>query len=325
MAKGVTTAHDGGVTTAMWQNYMTAHARGMLRNRVQLLPKHGQYDFSLAPTSRCGAPLTPDGMLSMGAVKLFQDGSLQGYTGYLTNPYHVQQAGGGDDLWRGYAIYPLHGLIEIVTGYHRKGWQVAIHGNGDAGIDDILTAYEAAQKDYPRTDARHLVIHCQTAREDQLDRIARLGVVPSFFAVHTYYWGDRHRDIFLGEDRAARIDPLRSALLRHIPFTCHNDTSVTPIDPLLSVWSAVNRLTSSGKVLGPAQRIPVLDALKSITIWGAYQFHEERTKGSLEPGKLADMVVLGENPLTVAPETLKDLPITATIVGNRLVYGSLAG
>lgn len=325
VAKGVTTAHDGGVTTAMWQNYMTAHARGMLRNRVQLLPKHGQYDFSLAPTSRCGAPLTPDGMLSMGAVKLFQDGSLQGYTGYLTNPYHVQQAGGEDELWRGYAIYPLHELMEIVSGYHRQGWQVAIHGNGDAGIDDILTAYEAAQKDYPRADARHLVIHCQTAREDQLDRIARLGVVPSFFAVHTYYWGDRHRDIFLGEDRAARIDPLRSALLRHIPFTCHNDTSVTPIDPLLSVWSAVNRLTSSGKVLGPAQRIPVLDALKSITIWGAYQFHEERTKGSLEPGKLADMVVLGENPLTVAPETLKDLPITATIVGNRLVYGSLAG
>ena len=125
---------------------------------------------------------------------------------------------------------------------------IAIHGNGDAGIEDILNAFEEAQKAYPRANARHIIIHCQTVREDQLDRIERLGVVPSFFTVHTYYWGDRHRDIFLGKARASRIDPLRSALKRGIPFTSHNDTSVTPMDPLLSVWSAVNRLTGSGKV-----------------------------------------------------------------------------
>ena len=111
-----------------------------------------------------------------------------------------------------------------------------------------------------------------------MDRIARIGVVPSFFVTHTYFWGDRHRDIFLGDYRASRISPLRSALKRNIAFTLHNDTMVTPIDPLMSVWSAVNRLTSSGKVLGPAQRIDVLDALKAITIWGAYQFHEEHYK-----------------------------------------------
>ena len=148
-------------------------------------------------------------------------------------------------------------------------------------------------------------------------------MVPSFFTVHTYYWGDRHRDIFLGKARAARIDPLRSALKRGIPFTSHNDTSVTPMDPLLSVWSAVNRITGSGKVLGEDQTVSVLDALKSVTIWGAYQFHEERMKGSLEPGKLADMVILGENPLEIAPERIRDIPILATLVGNRLVYGSL--
>nr|WP_294509976.1 amidohydrolase [uncultured Bilophila sp.] len=324
VAKGVTTAHDGGVTTPMWRNYMLAHKRGMLKNRVQLLPKHGFFDFSLAPTTRCGAPLTNDGLLNMGAVKLFQDGSLQGYTGYLSNPYHrVPDDLPDGDLWRGYPIHHPQRLVDLVSGYHRQGWQVAIHGNGDAGIDDILTAFEEAQKVYPRADARHIVIHCQTVREDQLDRIERLGVVPSFFTVHTYYWGDRHRDIFLGESRAARINPLRSALKRGIRFTSHNDTAVTPMDPLLSVWSAVNRLTGSGRVLGPNQTIPVLDALKSVTIWGAYQFHEERTKGSLEPGKLADMVVLGENPLAIAPERLRDIPILATLVGNRLVYGSL--
>ena len=123
--------------------------------------------------------------------------------------------------------------------------------------------------------------------------------------------------------RASRIDPLRSALKRGIPFTSHNDTSVTPMDPLLSVWSAVNRLTGSGKVLGEDQTVSVLDALKSVTIWGAYQFHEERMKGSLEPGKLADMVILGENPLEIAPERIRDIPVLATLVGNRLVYGSL--
>ena len=139
-------------------------------------------------------------------------------------------------------------------------------------------------------------------------------MVPSFFTVHTYYWGDRHRDIFLGKARASRIDPLRSALKRGIPFTSHNDTSVTPMDPLLSVWSAVNRITGSGKVLGEDQTVSVLDALKSVTIWGAYQFHEERMKGSLEPGK---------HPLEIAPERIRDIPILATLVGNRLVYGSL--
>ncbi len=323
VAKGVTTAHDGGVTTPMWRNYMLAHKLGMLKNRVQLLPKHGFFDFSLAPTTRCGTPLTSDGLLSMGAVKLFQDGSLQGYTGYLSNPYHSMPDGISDGLWRGYPIHNSRRLAEIVTRYHEEGWQVAIHGNGDAGIEDILNAFEEAQKSYPRTNARHIIIHCQTVREDQLDRIERLGVVPSFFTVHTYYWGDRHRDLFLGEARASRIDPLRSALKRGIRFTSHNDTAVTPIDPLLSVWSAVNRLTGSGKVLGEDQTVSVLDALKSITIWGAYQFHEERIKGSLEPGKLADMVVLGENPLEIAPERLKDIPILATLVGNRLVYGSL--
>ena len=148
-------------------------------------------------------------------------------------------------------------------------------------------------------------------------------MVPSFFVVHTYYWGDRHRDIFLGQARAERIDPLHSALKRYIPFTNHNDTAVTPMDPLLFVWSAVNRLTGSGQTLGPDQAIPVLDALKSVTIWGAYQFHEERSKGSLEPSKLADMVVLDENPLETAPERLRDIGIRATIVGNRLVYGSI--
>lgn len=324
-SQGVTSAHDGGVTTEMWRSYMRGHAEGLLKTRVQLLPKHGHFDFLLTSAVQAGTVLTRDKMLSMGAVKLFQDGSLQGYTGWLSNPYHKTLVRDLPDpeSWRGYPIYQPENLADMITAYHRQGRQVAVHGNGDSGIEDILNAFEVAQKSYPRADARHIVIHCQTAREDQLDRIARLGVVPSFFVVHTYYWGDRHRDIFLGEARAARINPLRSALARRIKFTNHNDSPVTPMNPLLSVWSAVNRLTSSGKQLGPQQTISVTDALKSVTIWAAHQFHEEYYKGSLEPGKIADMTILEQNPLRVAPEAIKDIAVRATVVGNRPVYGQL--
>ena len=323
-AKGVTTAQDGFTATGDWNALKRAHELGLLRNRVQILPGVSRRDIDTFNTRVSGTPLTADGKISLGAAKLLADGSLQCYTGYLSNPYHkvIYDLPEGP-MWRGYPIEPEQQFIEKVVGLHRQGWQLAIHGNGDDAIQMILNAYEEAQKRYPRADARHIVIHCQTVREDQLDRIKRLGVVPSFFVVHTYFWGDRHRDIFLGPDRARRISPLRSALKRGIRFSNHNDTFVTPIDPLLSVWSAVNRRTSGGRILGENQTIPVMDALRSVTSWAAYQACEERIKGSLEPGKLADFVILEDNPLTVAKEAIKDIGISATIVGDEVVYGSL--
>ena len=323
-AKGVTSAQDGFTQEKQWAQLRKAHEKGLLRNRVQILPGLGCCDLNQFTSHASGTPLTADRKISLGAVKHLVDGSLQCYTGCLSNPYHkiIYDLPDGP-MWRGYPMEPEQQFIEKVVGLHRQGWQLAIHGNGDDAIQMILNAYEEAQKRYPRADARHIVIHCQTVREDQLDRIKRLGVVPSFFVVHTYFWGDRHRDIFLGPDRAKRISPLRSALKRGIPFSNHNDTFVTPIDPLLSVWSAVNRRTSGGRILGENQTIPVMDALRSVTSWAAYQACEERIKGSLEPGKLADFVILEANPLTVAKETIKDIGISATIVGDEVVYGSL--
>jgi len=320
----VTTAQDGFTATGDWGALKRAHELGLLRNRVQILPGVSRMDINTFNTHVSGTQLTADGKISLGAAKLLADGSLQCYTGYLSNPYHkvIYDLPDGP-MWRGYPMEPEQQFIEKVVGLHRQGWQLAIHGNGDEAIQLILDAYEEAQKRYPRADARHIIIHCQTVREDQLDRIKRLGVVPSFFVVHTYFWGDRHRDIFLGPDRAKRISPLRSALKRGILFSNHNDTFVTPIDPLLSVWSAVNRLTSSGQVLGEEYTISVMDALRSVTSWAAYQACEETSKGSLEPGKLADMVVLGDNPLAVDKKAIRDIPVLATIVGNELVYGSL--
>ena len=323
-AKGVTSAQDGFTQEKQWAQLRKAHEKGLLRNRVQILPGLGCCDLNQFTSHASGTPLTADRKISLGAVKHLVDGSLQCYTGCLSNPYHkiIYDLPDGP-MWRGYIQENPEGFIDRIVALHRQGWQIAIHGNGDEAIQLILDAYEEAQKRYPRADARHIIIHCQTVREDQLDRIKRLGVVPSFFVVHTYFWGDRHRDIFLGPDRAKRISPLRSALKRGILFSNHNDTFVTPIDPLLSVWSAVNRITSSGQVLGEEYTISVMDALRSVTSWAAYQACEETSKGSLEPGKLADMVVLGDNPLAVDKKAIRDIPVLATIVGNELVYGSL--
>ena len=323
-AKGVTSAQDGFTQEKQWAQLRKAHEKGLLRNRVQILPGLGCCDLNQFTSHASGTPLTADRKISLGAVKHLVDGSLQCYTGCLSNPYHkiIYDLPDGP-MWRGYIQENPEGFIDRIVALHQQGWQIAIHGNGDEAIQLILDAYEEAQKRYPRADARHIIIHCQTVREDQLDRIKRLGVVPSFFVVHTYFWGDRHYEMFLGQDRAERISPLRSALKRGIPFSNHNDTFVTPIDPLLSVWSAVNRITSSGQVLGEEYTISVMDALRSVTSWAAYQACEERIKGSLEPGKLADFVILEANPLTVAKETIKDIGISATIVGDEVVYGSL--
>jgi hypothetical protein len=157
------------------------------------------------------------------------------------------------------------------------------------------------------------------AREDQLDRMAALGVVPSFFVLHTYYWGDRHRDVFLGPERAARISPVQSALDRGLRPTLHADSPVVPMEPLRIVWSAVNRISNSGAPIGPAQRIAPMDALAAVTIDAARQHFEADRKGSIEVGKLADLVVLSANPLD-DPERIDEIEVIETIVGGETIY-----
>lgn len=261
--------------------------------------------------------------LKLGAVKIVQDGSNQGYTGYFTEPYHTSF--NGDPNWRGYPRRSQEELTAMVKELHRDGYQIAIHGNGDAAIDQILTAFRAAQEDYPRADARHRIEHCQLVRKDQLDEIYELGITPSFFVGHVYYWGDRHREIFMGPERAAGISPLNSAKQRDIRFTVHDDTPVTSVDPLQLVWVASNRTTRSGEVLGPEERVDPEVALRSITIDAAWQNFEEEIKGSIEPGKLADFVVLSDNPLMIDPARIRDIEILETFVGGKRVYEAKAG
>jgi len=313
IAKGVSTTVIAGADERTISDLKMALDKCLLDLRVIVMTR----DSASEPARKMLAKVGPN-RLSAGAFKMWQDGSIQAYTGYLTNPYYT--AFNGDVSYCGYAMRSRETLTEMVKNANRAGYQIAIHGNGDAAIDDILYAYEQAQTDFPRPDARHRIEHCQMVREDQFDKMQKLGITPSFFVGHVYYWGDRHRDIFLGLERAARISPLRSAVDRGIRFTIHDDTPITPLNPLQSVWVSVNRLTTSGKILGPEQRITPQQALRAVTIDAAWQNFEENIKGSIEPGKFADFVVLAENPLTIEPTKIKDIPILETIVAGKTVY-----
>lgn len=316
LAKGVTTTCIAGGAGGVLPDLIEAKKRNWLHLRAKAMVAGST--AKPTPLDQL-AKVTPfPEFVRTSGVKFWQDGSLQGFTGFLTKAYAQQPEGKTD--YAGYPSRTRERLIEMIRPFHVAGYQVAIHANGDAAIDDVLEAFTAVQTEYPRTDARHRIEHCQTPREDQLDRIKELGITPSFFVGHVYYWGDRHRDIFLGKERAERISPLSSALRRGIRFTIHNDTPVTPVDPLLLVWCSVNRRTKDGQTLGEDQRISPFAALRAVASDAAWQNFEESSKGTIEVGKLADFVVLAENPLQVDPLHIKDVPILQTIVAGETVF-----
>lgn len=214
---------------------------------------------------------------------------------------------------------PQEELNARILALHKAGLQVAVHANGDAAIESVITAVAAAQQQAPRKDARHIVIHSQMATKEQLLKMQRWGLTPSFFSAHTYYWGDRHRDIFLGPERAAHISPTRSAQELGIPFTVHLDTPVVPMSPLFGLWTTVNRISSSGAVIGEDERIDVMPALRAVTIDAAWQVFLEEDRGSIEVGKKADLVVLDKKPLLHAA-TIKDIQVLTTFIGGVVIY-----
>ncbi len=315
---GVTTAVIAGGSRTSLINLRQARAEGLLSLRIITMMSRGNLEQPSAAEAGGLGSHFGDTRLKVGAIKIVQDGSNQGYTGYFTEPYHTPFKGDAD--YRGYPRRSREDLTTMVKELHREGYQIAIHANGDAAIDDVIHAFREAQQEYPRSDARHRIEHCQMVRTDQLDSIAELGLSPSFFVGHVFYWGDRHRDIFMGPDRAAGISALRSATDRGIRFTVHDDTPVTPVNPLQLIWVSVNRLTKTGQVLGPEERVTPLQALRAVTIDAAWQNFEEDIKGSIEPGKLADLVIVTDNPLTMDPEAIVEIEVLQTIVGGISVY-----
>jgi predicted amidohydrolase YtcJ len=209
-------------------------------------------------------------------------------------------------------------LFRQVAGLHRQKVQYAIHVNGDASAEDALDAIEAAQQSVPWPEVRPLFIHAQMIREDQIQRMAELGITPSFFSSHTSYWGDRHSAIFMGPQRAANMSPARWALSAGVRYSAHADTPVTPMLPLQVIWSQVNRRTTGGEVLGEHQRVAPMEALRAVTIDAAWQVFMDEDIGSLEPGKLADLVVLSGSPLD--PIDIRELVVERTFIGGAEVY-----
>ena len=318
-SKGITTANEGVADLDKIPTVLEAERQGILGVRVTLTPRllDEGVDFE---TFVDQVRLARDALrresrqVQITAVKLMYDGSIQLGTAYLRQPYACDPAN------RGYPECPPEVLRERVRAIHRQGMAAQIHCIGDAAVSDILDAYSAVQAELPRLDPRHILIHALMITREDLARAKALGVIPALYPPHIYYYGDRHRDCYLGPQRAAQISPLGTAQRLGLPFTIHDDAPSFPIDPLLTIHCAVNRQTASGQILGPEECISPLEALKAMTIRGAYQYHEETVTGSIEVGKRADLVILEENPLTCDPAHIKDIRVSQTILGGKTVY-----
>jgi len=259
------------------------------------------------------------GGIRVGGIKLVLDGSPQGKTAWLTKPYFRPPAGKASN-YSGYSIMTDESLRAVVQQAFERDIQIIAHANGDAAADQLIAAIARGSELFGYGDRRPVMIHAQTVRQDQVTAIQNEAIIPSYFVAHTFYWGDWHRDSVLGEDRARRISPLKSSADNGVVFTIHNDAPVVPPDMIRLLWTAVNRKTRSEQTLGPDERITVEQALRAITIDAAYQYFEEDRKGSLEVGKLADMVVLSENPIKTDPVDIMAIEVMETIKEGETIF-----
>ncbi|MEG1268428.1 MAG: amidohydrolase [Oscillospiraceae bacterium] len=305
---GVTTAQDGLMKDMEFSLLKAADDTGVLK-----LDVIGYADIKSCPELVSGNPglAAYHGHFKIGGYKLFLDGSPQGRTAWLTEPYTKQDD--QPDDYSGYAIYKDKEVDAYVEKAEKEGRQLLTHCNGDAAIDQLLNAHKKP------TLNRNVIIHAQTIRLDQLERVKYLGLMPSYFVAHTYYWGDTHIKN-LGAERAGIISPIASTEKLGIPFTFHQDSPVLVPDMIDTVWCAVNRVTKGGVQLSPDEAVSIETALRGVTANGAYQYFEESTKGTLEAGKRADMVILSENPLNVQREKLREIKVSETIKDGESVF-----
>ena len=254
-------------------------------------------------------------------TKIVADGSPQGKTAYFTKPYLTKVPGCTNDC-RGLPSLTQKELNDLFVMAYDKDNQLFIHCNGDATVDMVLEAHQFAcvKLNQPLDkDRRTIVVHAQFARQDQLLKFVNYKMQPSFFTNHAYFWGDVHVEN-LGKTRADFLSPMVSAERLGLKPTNHSDATVTPIDPIFTIWTAVNRVSRSGAVIGEKERAKPYLALKAITINAAYEFFEEDSKGTLSEGKLADFVILDQNPLRVRPMDIKNIQVMETIKEGRTIY-----
>ncbi len=257
--------------------------------------------------------------IRVGGCKLTIDGSPQGFTALRDRPYY-RPVGNYPEGYKGYAAVTEEQVSEAVDWCYENGVQIITHANGEGASDMLIAALEAAQSRYGDPDNRPALIHGQFLREEQVDAYKRLGVFMSLFPMHTFYWGDWHREHTAGPINGENISPTGWLMDRGMMFGSHHDAPVAFPNSMRILDATVTRRTRSGDILGPHHRVDVLTALKALTIWPAWQHFEEESKGSIEIGKRADFVMLSEDPTAVDPETLDELRVMATIKDDVLIY-----
>ena len=317
---GVTTAQDGISMKGDLALMREAARRQRLLIDIHAYPRWDEYNEALA---RKDVDLLPVGerigRFSVSGMKLTVDGSPQGKTAFLTQPYVVPPEGQPAD-YRGYSTMAQAEMDAWFDFAWDENFQLIVHCNGDAAADQMLAAVRHAEATHQPKDLRPVMIHAQMIRPDQVEAMAQLRIIPSFFTAHTFYWGDWHIEQTVGRERAFRMSPANTARKLGILFTNHSDASVVPPDHLDVIWTAVNRLSRSGVVVGPEERIPVYSALQAVTIHAAHQYFEEGQKGSLTPGKRADLVMLSADPLRVDPLQIRTIRVLETIKDGQTIY-----
>jgi hypothetical protein len=316
-AAGITTAHEGATVKPSLEAMQRAAAAGANIIDVIAFPFIYDFDKILAdnPVETWGKY---NNRLKLGGGKITIDGSPQGKTAFFTTPY-LTGGPGGQENWKGEPGFTQDEINAFAKKLYDLGIPLNMHANGDAAIDMLLRAHEYAAAGSLDKDRRTTIIHSQFVRADQLDKYADYKLIPSFYTEHTYYFGDTHV-LNRGREQAYFLSPMRAAIDKGIRPTNHTDFVVAPLDQMFVMWTAVNRLSRGGEVIGPDQRITALEALKAITINAAYQYREEASKGTLEVGKLADLVILDKNPLTVDPMAIKDIKVVETIKEGKTIY-----
>lgn len=315
LENGVTTVQEGGASRQSLETLLELDGEGKLHLDVVAYPLAEEGAGNIARDfPEC--KMKYHNHVKIGGCKLILDGSPQGKSAWLTKPY--EHSGN----YCGYPRYSDDQVIDFIKGALADGLQVIAHCNGDGAGDQFLRCYEKACRMNGISDFRKLrpvMIHCQTVRKDQLQKMAKIHMIASVFVGHVYYWGDIHMKN-LGRERGRNISPCRWALDAEVPVNLHQDMPVTRPDMLHSIWCAVNRTSRSGQIIGIDQRISIYEAFRAASYGGAYSYYEEKQKGTLEPGKRADMIILDQNPFQIKPEEIKDIRVLQTIKDGSVVY-----
>lgn len=315
---GITTAQDASVDQNIHQLLLSAADTGKLKIDIV---GHAVQKATFDLLKNEGTPKREyENHYKLLGGKTWLDGSPQGKTAWLTKPYHKVPEGQNRN-YCGYGTQTDVAVTHYFEGCIERSLQVNVHTNGDAAADQFIRCYKKAlETTNSKKDLRPVMVHAQTVREDQLDEMKELGIIPTFFLDHIWFWGDYHFESVLGAERANRISPAASALKRGLNFTLHQDPPVKMPNQILAIHNAVNRQTQKGRILGKDQWISVLDAIRAVTINGAYQYFEEDIKGSLEKGKYADLVILDKNPLQVNVAEIKNIKVLETIKQGNVIF-----